>query len=92
MEIIREGAIATVYWEGSCVRCNALVRWESNEIELKDIDRRLNPADLEQDEKFPYKMRVSPSYSIIIEKDCPCCNLVKGIVVTRKTELPGVGR
>lgn len=91
MEIIREGKIESVYWEGSCVRCNALVRWESNEIDIKDIDRR-DLQKMEQDDKFPYKMKVSPSYSIIIEKDCPCCGTKKGIAVTRKTDLPGVSR
>lgn len=90
MEIVREGKEKSVYWEGTCVRCDAIVRWDYNEIQWEDIQRK--PVELEQDEKFPYKLKVSPSYSVIIEKDCPCCGTKKGIVVTRKTDLPGVAR
>ena len=92
MEIIREGELKKVYWQGECIRCNALVRWENEEVDIEDIKKDFNKQSFEQDEKFPYKMKVSPSFSIIIEKDCPCCGLAKGIVITRKTELPGVGR
>jgi len=85
MKILREGSIQSVHWEGTCIRCNAWVQWEANEIDFTDLVQ--DTPILEQDDKFPFKLREIKNF--ILRKDCPCCGLQKGITITRKADLPG---